>query len=207
MPSFLPSFIAVLLAFLIGSIPFALVAARAFGIADPRTFGSGNPGASNVLRSGSKGAAILTLVGDAAKGAIAIFLSVQFGQKAGLFGEPTIALVGFAAFLGHVYSVFLKFKGGKGVATAAGVILAVDPIAGFFVLAAWLASAFIWRYSSLAAIVAALSTPIIFFLRDGMSEMTALMGWMAFVLIYRHWGNLQRLMAGNELKIGKKKST
>ena len=141
--------LALLAAYLLGSVPFAMISSKLFGLADPRTYGSGNPGATNVLRSGNKKAALFTLIGDALKGAVAIIVARQFG-----FSDTVIALVALAVFLGHLYPVFLKFKGGKGVATAAGVLLALDPVLGLAVAATWLLVAYVSRYSSLAALTA-----------------------------------------------------
>ena len=196
--------LAVLAAYLVGSIPFAVVSSRLFGLADPRTYGSGNPGATNVLRSGNKGAAVVTLVGDLAKGWLAVFLAQTYAPKLGL-GQGVVGLVALAVFFGHLYPVFLKFKGGKGVATAAGVLLALDPLLGLSTLGVWLFVSFTLRYSSLAALLAATSAPLLAFMFWGADAMVPVVGVIAMALVGRHWGNLQRLMAGTEPKIGAKK--
>lgn len=192
--------IALISAYLLGSISFAMVAAKLFGLADPRTFGSGNPGATNVLRTGNKKAAIFTLIGDALKGWVAVFVA----QQAGL-SDTVIGFVALAVFLGHLYPIFLKFKGGKGVATAAGVLLALDPILGLAVLATWLFVAYAFRYSSLAAVLAALLAPLYAALMQGASGQTIIVGIISMALVGKHWPNIQRLMAGQESKIGSKK--
>ncbi|MBS1197876.1 MAG: acyl-phosphate glycerol-3-phosphate acyltransferase [Proteobacteria bacterium] len=206
MPTFaLPTYaviaLAILAAYLVGSIPFAVIMSKLFGLADPRSYGSKNPGATNVLRSGNKWAAILTLLGDAAKGWAAVFVAQQTGQT-----SLVIGLVALAVFFGHLFPVFLKFKGGKGVATAAGVILALDPWLFLIVIATWLFMAIVFRYSSLAAVVAAIAAPVATALIHGDSGGLAfVIGIIAFCLICKHWGNIQRLMAGQEGKIGSKK--
>lgn len=195
---------AILAAYLLGSIPFALVASRLFGLADPRSYGSKNPGATNVLRSGHKGAAILTLVGDVAKGWLAVFLASRYAPEYGL-SAATVGLVALAVFFGHLYPVFLGFKGGKGVATAAGVLLAIDIWLGLATLATWLFIALVLRYSSLAALVAATAAPLYAFMLWGRNGMVVAIGIIAMALIGKHWPNLQRLMAGSEPKIGSRK--
>ena len=197
---------ALVAAYLLGSVPFAVVTSRLFGLADPRSYGSKNPGATNVLRSGNKKAAALTLLGDLAKGWLAVFLAQIFMER-GLFGEGVVAMVALAAFFGHLYPLFLNFKGGKGVATAAGVLFALDPLLGATVLGAWLCVAFVSRYSSLAALVAAASAPLFAFLFWGGDKQIVAVGIIAMALIGKHWGNLQRLMAGTEPKIGGGKKT
>src|SRR5689334_12351728 len=162
MPSSITPLLPVLAAFaayLVGSLSFAVIVSRAMGLSDPRSYGSGNPGATNVLRSGNKAAAVLTLVFDALKGYVPVLAVLVWGPRFGL-GEGTAALVGLAAFLGHLWPVFFKFKGGKGVATAAGVIFALNPILGVATLATWLIIAWFSRYSSLAAIVSAAFAPV-----------------------------------------------
>lgn len=196
--------LAILAAYLLGSIPFAVLSSRLFGLADPRSYGSKNPGATNVLRSGNKLAAVLTLIGDSAKGAVAVLLAQTYGEPAGL-GAWFIVGVALAAFFGHIYPVFLRFKGGKGVATAAGVLLAIDPLLGGATLATWLFVAFAFRYSSLAALVAACAAPLYAFLMWGRDSQLVAVAGIAIVLIGKHWPNLQRLMAGTEPKIGSKK--
>ena len=195
---------AIVLAYLLGSVPFAVVSSRLFGLADPRSYGSKNPGATNVLRSGNKKAAIVTLIGDLAKGWLAVFLAQTFGPHFGL-GSGTVTLVALGVFFGHLFPVFLKFRGGKGVATAAGVLLALDPWLGLAVLGVWILIAYTVRYSSLSALVAAATAPLIAFLLWGRDPQLAAVAIIAMALIAKHWPNLQRLMAGSEPKIGGKK--
>src|SRR5574343_1476365 len=152
------SLAAIVAAYLIGSLSFSVIFSRLMGLADPRSYVSGNPGATNVLRSGNKAAAVLTLVFDALKGYLPVLAVLIWGERYGL-GEGTAALVGLGAFLGHLWPVFFKFKGGKGVATAAGVLLALNPLLGAATLASWLIVAYFTRYSSLAAIVASVFAP------------------------------------------------
>ena len=200
----LASLIAVVLAYLAGSVSFAVVVSRAMGLADPRTYGSGNPGATNVLRSGSKKAAILTLLGDALKGWVAVAVAKAVAQRYGL-GDATIAAVGLAAFVGHLYPVFHRFQGGKGVATAAGVLLAYAPWLGLATLATWLIIAFFFRYSSLAALVAAVFAPLYYLLIGQPDAFAAAIVVMSALLIWRHRANIGNLLAGKESKIGRKK--
>ena len=195
----------VVCAYLIGSVSFAVLMSKAFGLADPRTYGSGNPGATNVLRSGKKAAAALTLIGDAAKGWLAVFLAIRFAPHDAQ-GLMIVALVALAVFLGHVFPIFLKFKGGKGVATALGVLLALNVWMGLFVLGAWLLVAVVFRYSSLAALVASILAPIFAMLVHLRPELVLATAIMAMLLIWRHKGNIQNLMTGKETKIGSKKS-
>ena len=206
MSNFLIALFAIVLAYLLGSVPFAVVCSRLFGLADPRSYGSKNPGATNVLRSGNKGAAAMTLLGDMAKGWLAVFLAQKYGTSYGL-EQGAIGLVALAVFFGHLYPVFLKFKGGKGVATAAGVLLAIDPVLGLATLGTWLFIVFTLRYSSLAALVAAAAAPMFAFFLWGSDVMLPVVGIIAMALIGKHWANLQRLMAGTEPKIGGKKKT
>lgn len=201
MPPLLTTLLAILAAYLLGSIPFALVASRLFGLADPRSYGSRNPGATNVLRSGHKGAAVVTLIGDVAKGWLAVFLAGRYAADFGLPGY-TVGLVALAVFFGHLYPIFLGFKGGKGVATAAGVLFAIDPWLGLATLCTWLLVAFTLRYSSLAALVAASAAPLYAFLLWGNNGLVLAVGIIAMALVGKHWPNLQRLMAGSEPKIG-----
>ncbi len=200
-PPLLIALLAPLAAYLLGSIPFAIVSSRLFGLADPRSYGSGNPGATNVLRSGSKGAAIVTLLGDLLKGWLAVFLAQIYGGHYGL-EQLFVGAVALAVFFGHLWPVFLRFKGGKGVATAAGVLLALDPLLGLAALATWLVMAFVFRYSSLAALVAAASAPLYACLMWGGNALLLAVGVIAMALVSKHWQNLQRLMAGQEPKIG-----
>jgi glycerol-3-phosphate acyltransferase PlsY len=193
--------LAVLVAYLLGSVPFAVICSRLFGLADPRSYGSKNPGATNVLRSGNKAAAALTLLGDMAKGWLAVFLAQTYGPGYGL-AAAFVGFVALAVFFGHLYPIFLKFKGGKGVATAAGVLLAIDPQLGLAVFASWLVIAVVLRYSSLAALVAAAAAPLVAFLLWGSDMRLLAVAIIAMALISKHWPNLQRLMAGTEPKIG-----
>ncbi len=204
MSDVLIALLAVVAAYLLGSVPFAVVCSRLFGLADPRSYGSKNPGATNVLRSGNKVAAAMTLLGDMFKGWLAVYLAQTLGPKYG-FSIGLVGAVALAVFFGHIYPVFLKFKGGKGVATAAGVLLALDPVLGLVTLGVWLTIAFTLRYSSLAALVAAAAAPVIAFLQWGSGTLLLVVGIIAMVLIAKHWGNLQRLMAGTEPQIGAKK--
>ena len=196
--------LAVLLSYLLGSVPFAVIVSKLFGLADPRSYGSKNPGATNVLRSGNKAAAAITLLGDAFKGWLAIYLARHFGADLG-WGDNLIALIGLAAFFGHLYPVFLKFKGGKGVATAAGILLAINVWLGLGVLATWIAVVFVFRYSSLGALIAAASAPLYAGLSSGFDFSVMIIGVMSLALIGKHWANLQRLMAGTEPRLGRKK--
>jgi len=188
------------LGYLIGSLPFAVIVSKLFGLADPRSFGSGNPGATNVLRTGNKAAAALTLLGDAAKGWVAMALAAKVGA-----GGTAVALTGLAAFLGHLYPVFLKFKGGKGVATAIGVLIGLDGGLALAAAVIWLATAIVSRYSSLAAITAAAVAPILALAWHGSGAIALVVGLMCLLLIWRHRGNIGRLIAGTESRIGSKK--
>ena len=190
-------------AYLIGSISFAVVMSRAFGISDPRTYGSKNPGATNVLRSGNKKAAIATLIGDAAKGWFAVWLAIRLADRFGV-EETGIALVAIAVFLGHLWPVFFKFVGGKGVATALGVLIGIHPLLGLAVLVTWLLVAYLSRYSSLAALVAAVCAPVYYGIALGADVILASIVVMSALLLYRHAGNISNLMAGKESKIGSK---
>jgi glycerol-3-phosphate acyltransferase PlsY len=194
----------VVCAYLLGSVSFAVLMSKAFGLADPRTYGSGNPGATNVLRSGKKAAAALTLLGDAAKGWLAVWLAIHFATHDG-GGLWVVAFVSLAVFLGHVFPVFLKFQGGKGVATALGVLLALSGWMGLAVMGTWLLVAVVFRYSSLAALVAAIAAPVYAMLLHLMPELIAAIAAISMLLIWRHKGNIQNLMTGKESKIGGKK--
>lgn len=193
-------FIYLILGYLIGSLPFAVIISKVFGLADPRSFGSGNPGATNVLRSGNKAAAALTLLGDASKGWLAMFIASKVGA-----GGTAVALTGLAAFLGHLYPVFLKFKGGKGVATAIGVLIGLDSWLAFGAALVWLATAIVSRYSSLAAITAAAVAPTLALAWHGPGAIALVVGLMCLLLIWRHRGNIGRLITGTENAIGSKK--
>jgi glycerol-3-phosphate acyltransferase PlsY len=172
--STLTSLAAILAAYLVGSLSFAVLISRAMGLADPRSYGSKNPGATNVLRSGNRAAAVLTLAFDALKGYVPVLAALLLAPRFG-FGELTIALVGLAAFLGHLWPVFFRFQGGKGVATAAGVLLALNPWLGLATLLTWVIVAAFFRYSSLASL-----------------------------LVYRHSANIKKLLAGTESRLGQK---
>lgn len=189
--------------YLIGSLSFAVIVSRAMGLSDPRSYGSGNPGATNVLRSGNKAAAVLTLVFDALKGYVPVLAVQLWGARFGL-AEGTAALVGLAAFLGHLWPVFFRFEGGKGVATAAGVILALNPLLGAATLATWLIVAFFTRYSSLAAIVAAAFAPFYQLLIWEAGPVALVLIVMGLLLVWRHQGNIKKLLAGTESRIGQK---
>lgn len=199
---YLPA-IAALLGYLIGSISFAVVVSRAMGLADPRSYGSQNPGATNVLRSGNKGAAAATLVLDALKGYLPVLAVALYGPPYGLH-EGTQSLVGLAAFVGHLWPVFFRFQGGKGVATAAGVLLALNPWLGLATLATWLIIVVFFRYSSLAALVAAVFAPFYqLLIWNGGALMPAILA-MSLLLIWRHRANIGKLLAGTESRLGQK---
>jgi len=202
--------LATVAAYLIGSLSFAVIVSRAMGLNDPRTYGSGNPGATNVLRSGSKAAAAVTLLLDAAKGWLPVALVQWFGSRFGM-GDGTVAMVALAAFLGHLYPVFFRFKGGKGVATALGVLLGISVWLGLAVALTWLIIAVFFRYSSLAALVASVFAPVYYLLCSGVvwyaeTPIAAAIVAMAALLIWRHRENIQRLMAGKESRLGSKKA-
>lgn len=190
-----------ILGYLIGSLSFAVIVSKLFGLRDPRTHGSGNPGATNVLRTGHKLAAALTLLGDVAKGWLAMVIAAQLGGS-----QTAAALAGLAAFLGHLYPVFLGFKGGKGVATALGVLIGLDGWLAAGAALAWLATAIVTRYSSLAALVAAGVALLVAFARQGSGAVSLVAGAMCLLLIWRHKANIQRLLAGTESRIGEKKT-
>jgi acyl phosphate:glycerol-3-phosphate acyltransferase len=185
--------------YLIGSLSFAVIISRLFGLNDPRTYGSGNPGATNVLRSGNKAAAILTLVFDALKA----YVPVWVAQKLGLDATVQTA-IGLGAFLGHLWPVFFKFEGGKGVATAAGALLAFDPAMGGLTLLVWLVMAAVFRYSSLAALTASLAAPLLQWHFHGLGVMWVGVMVMSILLIWRHEANIRKLLAGQESKLGQK---
>ena len=191
--------------YLLGSVSFAVVVSRLFGLADPRSYGSGNPGATNVLRSGSKAAAVLTLLGDAAKGAVAVWLVRAFGPAFGV-GEFGAALAALAAFAGHLYPVFFGFKGGKGVATFLGALLALDFGAGLLACAAWLGIALVFRYSSLSSLCAAAAAPFALLWLTGAVDVSLVIAAMSVLLITRHRQNIANLLAGRERRIGEKSS-
>jgi glycerol-3-phosphate acyltransferase PlsY len=201
----LADLLAIVVAYLIGSISFAVVVSRAMGLADPRTYGSTNPGATNVLRTGNRKAAALTLAGDALKGVVAVLAVRLLEPTLGL--DPLApALAGLAAFVGHLYPVFHGFRGGKGVATAAGVLLALHPAVGGGVLLTWLIIAFFFRYSSLAALVSAVFAPFWQGLLFGFDARVAVILAMSVLLVWRHRANIANLLAGRESRIGQKKT-
>jgi glycerol-3-phosphate acyltransferase PlsY len=197
---------AIVVAYLLGSLSFAVIVSRAMGLPDPHSYGSGNPGATNVLRSGRKSAALLTLLGDAAKGWLAVWLAKRFGAPFGI-GETAVALVALAVFVGHLFPVFFGFRGGKGVATAAGVLFALDWRLGALVSAVWLLVALGSRYSSLGALAAAASAPLVaLWLQDWrLSPTVAAVSAMALLLIWRHRSNIAKLVSGREGRIGDRK--
>ena len=209
-PALLYPLVATGAAYLIGSVSFAVVVSRFMGLADPRSYGSNNPGATNVLRSGNKLAAVLTLLLDALKGWLPVWAVVHEGAVLGL-GEGTVAMVALAAFVGHVWPVFFRFKGGKGVATAAGVLIGIEPFLGLATLATWLIVAYFSRYSSLAALASALFSPAYYFLGHRVAwyvdnRILLAVAVMSAVLIWRHQANIGKLMRGEESPIGGKKS-
>jgi acyl phosphate:glycerol-3-phosphate acyltransferase len=191
----------VLLAYLLGSLPFAVIVSKLYGLEDPRSHGSGNPGATNVLRTGNKSAALLTLLGDATKGWLAVWLAGRLGGD-----TLTVAIAGVAAFLGHVYPVFLKFRGGKGVATALGVLSGWSGPLALVTIFTWVVTAALTRYSSLAALVAAMVTAIAAGFLIGSIQTVTAVTVMSAVLIWRHRANIQRLLNGTESRIGSKKT-
>lgn len=204
-------FLAVLAAYLLGSLAFAVIVSKAMGLSDPRTFGSKNPGATNVLRSGSKAAAIVTLLFDALKGLVPVLLVRLYGQPYGL-GDGTVAMVGLAAFLGHLYPVFFRFQGGKGVATFIGVVFGIHWMLGVATGLTWLIIAFFFRYSSLASLVAAVFAPVYYLLGNRLAwyaerPVAVSLFAMALLLAWRHRANIQRLVQGTESRLGAKKAS
>ncbi len=200
--------LAAIAAYLLGSLSFAVIVSRVMGLNDPRTFGSKNPGATNVLRSGSKKAAIVTLVLDALKGYVPVALVQSFGKDYGL-GDGTVAMVGIAAFFGHLYPVFFKFVGGKGVATAVGVLFGVHWALALLCVASFAIILYFFRYVSLASIVAAFFAPCAYLFGDGVlwsadRYITLMLAVMAMLLAYRHSANITRLVKGTESKFGSK---
>ena len=203
-------FLATLAAYLLGSLSFAVIVSRAMGLQDPRTFGSKNPGATNVLRSGSKPAAIVTLLLDGVKGWLPVLLVRLYGKPYGL-EEGTVAMVALAAFLGHLYPVFFRFQGGKGVATFIGVVFGIHPLLGAATAATWLIIAFFFRYSSLASLIAAVFAPCFYLLGHQIqwyaaSPIAVALAVMALLLAWRHSENIGRLLQGKESKLGGKKA-
>jgi len=197
------SVIAIAAGYLVGSLSFAVIVSRLMGLSDPRSYGSGNPGATNVLRSGNKAAAILTLALDALKGYVPVFVALLLAPRFGL-SESTVAFVGLAAFLGHLWPVFFRFQGGKGVATAAGVLMALNPWLGLATLLSWVIIAGFFRYSSLASIVAAGFAPFYQLLIWGAEPVLLAIVPMSLLLVWRHEGNIRKLFAGTETKLGHK---
>ncbi|APW40583.1 glycerol-3-phosphate acyltransferase [Rhodoferax koreense] len=198
--------LATLAAYLLGSLSFAVIVSRVMGLSDPRTFGSKNPGATNVLRSGSKKAAVITLLLDGLKGWLPVALVGWYGKRYGL-EEGTQALVGLAAFLGHLYPVFFRFQGGKGVATALGVLFGVHWLLGLATVLTWLIIAVFFRYSSLASLVSAVFAPVFYLLVSGVAwysdtRITLAICVMSLLLFYRHRENIARLLAGKESRLG-----
>ncbi len=191
----------ILIGYLIGSLSFAVIVSRVLGLPDPHTYGSGNPGATNVLRTGNRLAAVLTLLGDALKGWFAVFLAQRLAWRYGV-GDAAIAGVALAAFVGHLFPVFFRFKGGKGVATAAGVLFAIDWRIGLGTLVTWLVIAFFFRYSSLAALVAAAFAPFATALALGFDAYAVAALGIAILLVWRHAANIRKLLAGTESRIG-----
>jgi glycerol-3-phosphate acyltransferase PlsY len=201
---------AVLAAYLVGSLSFAVIVSQLMGLNDPRSYGSKNPGATNVLRSGSKKAAILTLLLDAIKGWLPVALILTFGQPYGL-GTGVAALAGLAAFLGHLYPVFFGFKGGKGVATAVGVLVGVNGVLALATVGTFVIVVYFSRYVSLASMVAAVFAPVFYLFGDGVAWQAAgaevlCLSVMALLLVWRHRENINRLLAGTESKLGAKKA-
>ncbi len=196
-------------AYLLGSISFAVIVSKIFGLADPRTYGSKNPGATNVLRSGNKAAALVTLLGDGFKGWLAVWLALRYGAQYGV-ADKGVALVALAVFLGHLWPVYFKFVGGKGVATFLGVMLGLNVWLGLAVMATWLVVAFAFRYSSLAALLCSVLAPVYYLLSFGSNDNDTLVTLLAIVamsalLIYRHRQNIANLLGGKESRIGAKK--
>jgi glycerol-3-phosphate acyltransferase PlsY len=195
----------ILIAYLIGSLSFAVIVSKAFGLPDPHSYGSGNPGATNVLRTGNRLAAVLTLLGDGLKGWAAVFLAQKLAWRYGV-EDAGIAGVALAVFVGHLFPVFFRFRGGKGVATAAGVLFALDWRVGLGTLATWLVIAFFFRYSSLAALVAAAFAPFATALVLGFNVYAAAVLAIAALLVWRHADNIRKLVAGTESRLGEKKA-
>jgi glycerol-3-phosphate acyltransferase PlsY len=196
----------ILVAYLIGSLSFAVIVSKAFGLPDPHTYGSGNPGATNVLRTGNKAAAVLTLLGDGAKGWLAVFLAQTFAWRFGV-DDAGIAAAALAVFVGHLWPGVCRCQGGKGVATAAGVLFAIDWRIGLGTAATWLVIALFFRYSSLAALVAAAFAPFFTALVLGFNVYATAVLAIAFLLVWRHQENIRKLLAGTESRIGQKKAS
>jgi len=195
--------VALIAAYLVGSLSFAVIVSRFMGLDDPRSYGSKNPGATNVLRSGNRAAAVLTLAFDALKGYVPVLLVLLYGPRFGL-GETAAAFAGLAAFIGHLWPVFFRFQGGKGVATAAGVLMAINPMLGLATLLSWVVVAAFFRYSSLASIVAAAFAPFYQALIWGVEPSLLAIAAMSLLLVWRHEGNIRKLLAGTESRLGQK---
>ncbi|MFN0305826.1 MAG: glycerol-3-phosphate 1-O-acyltransferase PlsY [Burkholderiales bacterium] len=195
----------VIVAYLVGSLSFAVIVSKAFRLPDPHSYGSGNPGATNVLRTGNRTAALFTLFGDALKGFVAVIGTALLAPHFNL-PEETIALSAIAVFLGHLFPIFFRFKGGKGVATAAGILFAIHQWLGLLTLATWLVIAVFFRYSSLAALIAAIFAPFFTFFLIKSSAMLVAVSAISLLLIWRHRANIRKLLAGEETRIGEKKS-
>lgn len=193
----------VIVGYLVGSLSFAVIVSRVMGLADPRSYGSGNPGATNVLRSGNKAAAIATLMLDALKGYVPVLAALLLAERFG-WGDRTVALTGLAAFLGHLWPIFFKFKGGKGVATAAGVLFAFNPLLGLATLVTFAIIAAFFRYASLASIAAAVFAPFYQLLIWGAEANALAIVVMSLLLVWRHEANIRKLIAGTESKLGQK---
>jgi glycerol-3-phosphate acyltransferase PlsY len=201
----------VLMSYLLGSLSFAVIVSRFMGLSDPRSYGSQNPGATNVLRSGNKTAAVLTLLFDALKGWLPVYGLMKYGAAYGL-SDGTVAMAGLAAFLGHLYPVFFKFKGGKGVATALGVLMGINPLLGAAIVLTWIGVAWFFRYSSLAALLSAILAPVYYALGGDaawplQNPILGLLCVMGVLLVWRHRENVNRLLAGKESKLVSKKET
>ena len=197
------SYSAFFAAYLVGSLSFAVIVSKLFGLGDPRSYGSKNPGATNVLRSGNKKAAVLTLLLDVLKGFVPVMLAERFAFELG-FEDTTVAFVGVAAFLGHLFPVFFRFQGGKGVATAAGVLLAFEPLLGAGVLLTWALVAVAFRYASLASVLAAIVAPFAMLMFFDRPIVALAVSVMSLLLIWRHWRNIVKLLTGKESQIGEK---
>ncbi len=197
----MPTVLVALVAYLVGSLSFAVIVSRAYRLPDPHTYGSGNPGATNVLRSGRKSAAVFTLVGDTLKGFIVVWAVVQWGAGYGL-GANDIAVATVAVFAGHLYPLYFGFRGGKGVATAAGILLALSPWLGLATLTVWALAFGLTRTSSVGALAAAVAAPVIAVLLFGLGAPVAAVLLMAVLIVYRHRSNIRKLLAGTESRVG-----
>jgi acyl phosphate:glycerol-3-phosphate acyltransferase len=193
----------VTLAYLLGSISFAVLVSYVMGLKDPRTYGSGNPGATNVLRSGNKIAAILTLLGDGLKGWLAVYLAYRYSIEYN-YGVITIAFAALAVFLGHLFPLYHRFKGGKGVATAAGILFAIDWRLGSLTLGAWILTVVISKMSSAGAIVAAVLAPVFYLMLYQPNSTAFVVGLISAFLVWRHSANIERMIGGKEPKMGSK---